>query len=99
MTMLQVDASGAVSIPPDFLRKIGIQPNAQVAIEISGGSIIVRPPQAPWPDVETYTPARKAEFLLNGAIDEADYEAAVKVVQEMGIDPDTIPHDRPAVGA
>jgi hypothetical protein len=95
MTTLQADDSGAVSIPPDLLRKIGVQPNAQVSIEVSGTSLVVRPPQAPRPEVEVYPPQRNAEFQLNGALYEADYAAAVQAVRELGIDPDTIPHDRP----
>jgi hypothetical protein len=64
-------------------------------VEVTGTVIIVRPPSMPWPEVEIYTPERKAEFLLNGAVDEADYAAAVKAVREMGLDPEKIPHDPP----
>ncbi len=43
---------------------------------------------------ETYTPERKAEFLLNNAVDEADYALAREKVRRMGLDPDDIPHAR-----
>jgi hypothetical protein len=46
--------------------------------------------------MERYTPERKAEFLLNNAIDDADYCEARKEVRELGLDPDSIPHLRPA---
>jgi hypothetical protein len=46
--------------------------------------------------VERYSPERKAEFLLNNAVDEADYRDAQKEVQKLGLDPDSIPHLRPA---
>ena len=95
MTTVQSDERGAVSIPPDMLKQIGVQPNAPVAVEVTGSVIVVRPPSMPWPDVEIYTQQRKAEFLLNGAVDEADYAAAVKAVREMGLDPAAIPHDPP----
>ena len=46
--------------------------------------------------VERYTPERKAEFLLSNAIDDADYRKARKEVRKLGLDPDSIPHQRPA---
>jgi len=45
--------------------------------------------------MERYTPERKAEFLLNHAIDPADYREARKEVRKLGLDPDSIPHQRP----
>lgn len=44
---------------------------------------------------ETYTSEQKAAFLLSGAVDAADYAAAVKEVREMGLDPEAIPHSKP----
>jgi len=45
--------------------------------------------------MERYSPERKAEFLLNNAVDEADYGEARKEVRKLGLDPDSIPHLRP----
>jgi len=47
------------------------------------------------PAVEICTPERVAEFLLNNAVDAADYARALEQVREMGLDPETIPHVRP----
>jgi hypothetical protein len=44
---------------------------------------------------ERYSPARKAEFLLNNAVTEAEYRLARQEVKALGIDPDSIPHTRP----
>lgn len=44
---------------------------------------------------ERYTPRRLAQFLLQNAVDAADYAAARREVKKLGLDPDTIPHDRP----
>ena len=44
---------------------------------------------------ESYTPARKAEFLLNNAATKAEYRVARREVEALGLDPDSIPHDRP----
>lgn len=44
---------------------------------------------------ERYTPRRLAQFLLQNAVDAADYAAARREVKKLGFDPDAIPHDRP----
>jgi hypothetical protein len=44
---------------------------------------------------ERYTPRRLAQFLLQNAVDAADYAAARREVRKLGLDPDAIPHDRP----
>jgi hypothetical protein len=46
--------------------------------------------------VERYTPERQAEFLLSNAVTDLDYREARKLVLAMGLDPDLIPHRRPA---
>ena len=51
-------------------------------------------PAAAYP-VEQYPPARVAEFLLNNAVDAADYRQAVKEVRQLGIDPAAVPHRKP----
>ena len=45
--------------------------------------------------LEPYTPERIAEFLLNNAVDAADYAADVAEVRKLGIDPSTIRHEPP----
>jgi hypothetical protein len=45
---------------------------------------------------ERYTPRRLAQFLLENATDAADYARARRAVRKLGIDPDRVPHDRPA---
>ena len=44
---------------------------------------------------EAYSPERKAEFLLNNAVDADDYTEAVNEVHRLGIDPASIPHLQP----
>lgn len=46
--------------------------------------------------VERYSPERKAEFLLSNATTRRDYQKARKEVRKLGLDPDLIPHLRPA---
>lgn len=45
---------------------------------------------------ESYTSARKAEFLLNNAVDAKDYAQAVKEVRKLGLSERNIKHLRPA---
>lgn len=47
------------------------------------------------PTGERYTVVRKAEFLLNNAATEAEYEVARREVKALGLDPDAVPHVRP----
>ena len=44
---------------------------------------------------ERYTSRQLAQFLLQNAVDSADYAAARREVKKLGLDPDAIPHDRP----
>jgi hypothetical protein len=45
---------------------------------------------------ERYTPRRLAQFLLENAVDSADYAAARREVRKLGFDPDTVPHEPPS---
>ena len=51
----------------------------------------------PFVTVEIYSNKRKAEFLLNNAVNDADYPNARKAVRRLGFDPDSIPHPRPTI--
>jgi hypothetical protein len=48
--------------------------------------------------VEVYTPERRAEFLLNNAVDIEDYQRARNEVKRMGLDPGCIKHHKPEPG-
>ena len=61
--------------------------------EESGDGIRIRPAVAM--AVETYSPLRRAEFLLNNAVNGTDYKRAVREVRELGVDPEDIPHRQP----
>jgi hypothetical protein len=45
--------------------------------------------------LEIYSPERKAEFLLNSAITPEDYEWAVQEARKLGVNPESIPHEKP----
>jgi bifunctional DNA-binding transcriptional regulator/antitoxin component of YhaV-PrlF toxin-antitoxin module len=45
--------------------------------------------------LEMYSTERRAEFLLNNAVDAESYAEALAEVRNMGLDPDKIPHQKP----
>jgi hypothetical protein len=54
-------------------------------------------PATLYPDrIEDYTPERMAEFLLNNAVTPEDYATALAELRKLGIDPATVPHEKPA---
>jgi hypothetical protein len=65
------------------------RPSAQIRIQ---GILLRRAVALP---IEKYSPKRKAEFLLNNAVTSEDYEWALKAVKKLGVDPKSIPRDKP----
>lgn len=93
MEVSKVGKRGAVVVPARLRRKFGIEEGGLVVAEERPEGILIRPAEAV--PVEIYTPERKAEFLLSNAVDWKDYQAAVKEVRKLGIDPASIPHHKP----
>jgi AbrB family looped-hinge helix DNA binding protein len=94
MQSARVGKRGAIIVPAKLRKRFGIEEGSIVIAEEKDDGILIRP--AIVVPVERYTPERKAEFLLSNAIDQADYRKARKEVRKLGLDPDTIPHRRPA---
>ena len=91
--IVYVGQGGDVPLPPAIRERAGIAAGSSVTLEARDGMVIVRSSES---ETEIYTPARKAEFLLSNAVDVADYAAACNEVRAMGLDPNQIPHHRPA---
>ena len=89
----KVGKRGTVVIPVGLRRKYGFEEGSLVVAEPRAEGVLLRPVVTL--PLEIYTPERKAEFLLNNAITREDYEWAVKEVRKLGLDPETIPHERP----
>lgn len=89
----KIGRNGTLVIPAKMRRRLGLADGELVLIEETGEGLIIRPAVAT--PIEVYSPERKAEFLLNNAVDADDYEAAREAVRKMGLNPDEIPHDRP----
>jgi len=90
----KVGKRGTIVISAALRRQYGFEEGSQVAVEPVDGGILLRP--AVTIPVEIYTPKRKAEFLLNNAITLKDYAFAVDQVRKLGLDPEKIPHKKPA---
>ena len=88
----RVGKRGTVVIPAALRRRFGIEEGSLVIAEDREEGILIRPAAAV--PLEIYTPERREEFLLSGAVDEEDYARAKEEVRKMGLDPDTIPHRR-----
>ena len=84
---------GDIIVPAELRKKFRMDEGSIVVAEEREDGILIRPADA-YP-YEIYTPERKAEFILTGAIDEEDYQDARETVRQMGLDPDTIEHYRP----
>lgn len=98
METSKVGKRGAIVVPARLRRRFGIVQGSLVVAEERGDGILIRPAVAL--PLEIYSPERKAEFLLSNAIDASDYNAALKEVRKMGVDPSKVvhhqPHRRPA---
>jgi AbrB family looped-hinge helix DNA binding protein len=89
----RIGKRGTFVIPARLRRRFGLTEGSTVIAEETAEGILLRP--AVTVPIESYTPERQAEFILSNAIDDQDYARARALVQEMGIDPDSIPHERP----
>ncbi|MDY0001325.1 MAG: AbrB/MazE/SpoVT family DNA-binding domain-containing protein [Polyangia bacterium] len=89
----RVGKRGVVVIPVRLRRRFGLEEGSLVVVEEVPEGVLVRPAVAI--PVEVYSPARRAEFLLNNAVSEEDYRAALDEVRRLGIDPTDIPHVKP----
>src|SRR5579862_3318726 len=90
----KVGKRGVITIPAVLRQRFGLGDGSLVIAEEREDGILLRPAVAT--PVEIYSDERTAEFLLTNAVDAADYESARREVAAMGLDPDRIPHRRPA---
>ena len=88
----RVGKRGTVVIPAALRRRFGIEEGSLIIAEDREEGILIRPVVAV--PLESYTPERRAEFLLSNAVDEEDYARAKEEVRKVGLDPDAIPHRR-----
>ena len=89
----KVGKRGTIVIPAPLRQDYGLEEGSQVIVEARPEGVLLRPVVTlPF---EIYTPERKAEFLLNNAVTQEEYDLAAKEVRKMGLDPEEIPHEKP----
>lgn len=96
MDATRIGKRGTVVIPAALRKQYGLEDGTLVIVAAHGDGVLIRPAMAL--AVETYTPLRKAEFLLSNAVDDEDYVWACAQVRDMGLDPEDVPHQRPPSG-
>ena len=89
----KIGKRGTVVIPAGLRRKYGMKEGSILIAESRAEGVLLRPVVTL--PLEIYSPERKAEFLLNSAITPEDYEWAVQETRKLGVDPESIPHDKP----
>lgn len=89
----RIGKRGTYVIPAELRRRYGLEEGTLVIAEGKEDGVLIRPAVAL--PVETYSPERKAEFLLTNAVDAEDYARAVKAVRQMGLDPRKVRHRKP----
>lgn len=93
METCKVGRNGTLVIPAKLRRRFALKEGGMVVLEETEDGISIRPAVAV--PVEVYSARRKAEFLLNNAVDAADYKRALRAVRKLGLDPEDIPHRKP----
>jgi len=93
-TTSRVGKRGTIVVPAELRRRYGLEEGSLVIAESREDGILLRPAVAL--PVEVYTPERQAELLLTNAVDAEDYRQAVAEVRKLGLDPEEVPHERPA---
>lgn len=89
----KIGKRGTVVIPAQIRKHFGLEEGNLILIEEQDTGVLIR--RAVALPVETYTPERKAEFILNNAVDKADYARAAAEVKRMGLDPKNIRRRKP----
>ena len=89
----KIGRRGTFVIPARLRKRYGMDEGTVVIAEEREDGILIRP--AVVMPIEIYTDERIAEFLLNNAVTKADYEAAVREVRALGLNPDKIDHIEP----
>ena len=63
-TIVQADAAGAVTLPPEFCKAAGVTPGADLVAEIQDGRIVLEPPRRPiWERIAASTARRPPEEI------------------------------------
>ena len=87
-----VGKRGTIVIPASLRKRFGVHEGDLLITEDYGDGILITPAIAI--PIESYSPERKAEFILSNATDENDYKIACEEVLKLGLSPNTIKHHK-----
>ena len=90
---IKIGRRGTIVIPASVRKSYRFEEGSLVIAEVRPDGVLLRPVVTL--PVEIYSAERKAEFLLNNSVTADDYASAVKEIRNMGLDPETIPHEKP----
>ena len=93
METLRIGKRGTVVIPAALRAHLSLKEGDIVITELHEDGLFLKP--AVTLPVETYSRERQAEFLLSNAVSKQDYQAARKIVEKMGVKPESIQHYSP----
>ncbi|MGA7522728.1 MAG: AbrB/MazE/SpoVT family DNA-binding domain-containing protein [Acidobacteriaceae bacterium] len=94
METVRIGKRGTLVIPAKLRQRFALREGDLLVTEEREDGILLRPAVAV--PVEIYTPERKAEFLLNNAVTQEDYDESCRVIREdFGLDPAKIPNTDP----
>lgn len=91
--IIRMGKKGVFVIPAYLREQYGLNEGSLVIPEPTENGIILKP--ATVLPIEIYTPERRAEFLLSNATNEQEYQEARQDVQNIGLNPNSIPHTKP----
>ena len=94
MQTIVIGKRGTVVIPAKMRKRYKLEEGSPLLVEEREDGLYMRPAVTTPVEVEIYTPERLAEFFLNNAMDRDDYIEARREVETMGINPDSINHQR-----
>jgi AbrB family looped-hinge helix DNA binding protein len=93
----KVGKRGTVVIPAPLRRRFGMEEGTLVVAEATEEGVLLRPAVAV--PVEVYSAERRAQLLLENAVDAEDYARAAEVVRkEFGVDPESLGVKPPGTG-
>jgi len=90
----RVGKRGTVVIPAPLRKRYGLVEGREVLVQETAEGLLLRP--AVTLPVDVYSKERRAAFLLENAVDLEDYKRAREEVEKLGLDPDDVPHEKPA---
>ena len=87
---IRVGKRGTFVIPAHIRKQYDIAEGEMLVMEERADGLLLKPVSTF--EVETYTPERTAEFMLNNAVTASEFDEAMAEVRSMGLDPESIPH-------